>query len=161
MMGEVSPSALAAHAFLRGLPPDLLARLAGIAAEVSVPAGHRFFEEGGPAERFWLIRTGHVALDMRLPGRPRLIVETLGDGDMIGISWVAPPQEWQYGAEAVRPTTAFELTAGPVIALCDSDPAFGYQLTRRLLAVAAGRLHASRVRLMDLYAAPGNHAGAS
>ena len=137
-MGGVLPSALAAHSFLRGLPSDDAARLTEIAAEVSVPAGHRFFEENGRADRFWLIRTGHVALDMHLPGRPRLIVETLGDGDMIGISWVASPQEWQYGAEAVQPTTAFEFEAAAVIALCDSDPAFGYQLTRRLLAVAAG-----------------------
>jgi CRP-like cAMP-binding protein len=160
-MSDVPPSALATSAFLRGLAPDYVARLAEIAAEVSVPEGHRFFEEGGSAKRLWLIRTGHVALDMHLPGRPRLIVETLGDGDMIGISWVAPPQEWQYGAEAVQPTTAFELEAAAVIALCDNDPVFGYQLTRRLLAVASGRLHASRVRLMDLYAAPGSHLGAS
>jgi len=160
-MTDIAPPPLAAHAFLRGLSLDHVARLAAIAAEVSVPAGHRFFEEGGRADRFWLIRTGHVALDMHLPGRPRLIVETLGDGDMIGISWVALPREWQYGAEAIRPTTAFELEAATVIALCDSDPVFGYQLTRRLLAVASRRLHASRVRLMDLYAAPGNHAGAS
>lgn len=160
-MSDVTPSALAAHAFLHGLPPEIVARLAGAAAEVSVPAGHRFFEEGGRAERFWLIRSGHVALDMRLPGRPRLIVETLADGDMIGISWAAPPFEWRYGAEAVRPTTAFELQGAAVIALCDGDPLLGYQLTRRLLAIASRRLHASRIRMMDLYAAPGNHAAAS
>jgi CRP-like cAMP-binding protein len=156
----VSPSALAGHAFVRGLPTEHMARLAEVATVTSVPAGYRFFEEGGRASQFWLISIGHVALDIYLPGRPRLIVETIGADGLVGLSWVAPPQEWQYGAEAVQPTSAFELDAAAVLALCDSDPALGYQVTRRLLAIASRRMHASRIRMMDLYAVPGGKAGA-
>jgi CRP/FNR family cyclic AMP-dependent transcriptional regulator len=160
-MSGVPPSVLAGHAFLQGMTAEQVAKLAQATTAISMAAGHRFFEEGGLAERFWLIRTGHVALDVHVPGRARLIVETIGDGDLIGLSWASLPRQWQYGAEAIQPTTAFELDAAAVIALCDADPALGYQLTRRLMAVAARRLHAARIRMMDLYAPPGQPGAAS
>lgn len=149
---------LAAHVFMRGMPAKQVERLAAAARAISVPAGHRLFEEGGQARQFWLIKTGHVALDLHVPGRPTLIVETLSDGDVVGLSWMTTPQLWQYGAEALHPTTAFEFEADEVIALADRDPAIGYELTRRLMGVAAQRLHATRIRLLDLYSAPGQPA---
>jgi CRP-like cAMP-binding protein len=153
------PAELAGHPFLRGLAAADLARLAGAASAVSVPAGHRLFEEGGKAATFWLLTAGHVALDLRVPGQASLIVETLGGGDMIGLSWLSPPCEWQFGAEALEPADAFEMDGRVVIGLCDRYPELGYQITRRVAAVAARRLHATRIRMLDLYGAPGQHAG--
>jgi CRP-like cAMP-binding protein len=117
-----------------------------------VEPGHRFFEEGGHANSLWLIRTGHVALDLHVPGPRGLIVETIGSDEVIGLSCLSPPFQWQFGAEAILPTTAFRLDAAAVLEMCDADPSLGYQLARRLMAVAAHRLHATRVRLLDLYA---------
>jgi CRP/FNR family transcriptional regulator, cyclic AMP receptor protein len=156
----VAPSVLAGHAFLRGMPGEHVARLAEAAAEVSVPAGHRFFEEGGEAGQFWLIRTGHVALDLHIPGPARLIVETVGGGGVVGLSWLSPPRQWQFGAEAVQPTTAFVLNGEAVRALCDSYPVLGYQIIRRLMDVTATRLHATRIRMLDLYSVSSLHASA-
>ena len=152
MTGSQSP-ALAGHPFLRGMPAEFVGRLATAGAEVSLPADHRLFEEGGRAARFWLIRSGHVALDIHVPGRERLILQTISDGDVVGLSWLAATPEWQFGAEAIQLTTAFELDGAAVIRLCDSDPSLGYQVTRRLLAVAVRRLRAIRIRMLDLYAA--------
>ena len=87
-MSGVSPAELAEHAFARGLPAGSLDRLASLAANVEMPAGQRIFEEGEHASRLWLIRTGRVVLDLRVPGRARLIVETLGPGDELGLSWL-------------------------------------------------------------------------
>ncbi len=155
MTADHPVAGLAQHAFLRGLPASDLDLLAQAATMLSFPAGHRLFEEGEQATRFWLIRTGHVALDLHVAGGERLIVETIGTGGLIGLSWTASPPRWQYGAEAVTATDAFELDAATVSRWCDDDPVFGYRLARRLLAVAAERLHASRIRMLDLYAAPG------
>jgi CRP-like cAMP-binding protein len=118
--------------------------------------GHRFFDEGEAASRFWLLRSGHVALDMHMPGSSKLIVETLGPGDLLGLSWLVPPYQWQFGAGAVADTVAFELDSATVRAACDQDPALGYQLLRRVLAAASSRLQASRIRMLDLYGAPGD-----
>ena len=154
-MNEVAASVLADHAFLRGMPAELVALLADAAAPISLPAGHRLFEEGAPAENCWLLTAGQVALDLPMPGRPNLIVETLGGGGVIGFSWLSPPHEWQFGAETLEPTAAFELDGPAVQALCDDHPELGYQLALRMLAAAVRRLQATRIRLLDLYAPPG------
>ena len=146
---------LAGHAFLRGMPDAHVAVLARSCRGTAVRAGHRFFEEGGTADRFWLIVSGHVALDVSAPGRSRLIVETLGKGDLLGLSWLVPPYEWQFGAIAVQDTMAFELNALAVRAACEGDPGLGYELLRRVMPAASSRLHAARIRMLDLYAAAG------
>jgi CRP/FNR family cyclic AMP-dependent transcriptional regulator len=158
MNGTAAP-VLANHAFLRGMSPDYVIRLADAAVAVCVPAGHRVFEEGGRAAKFWLVTGGRVVLDLHVPGQPNLIIETLGAGDVLGLSWLSPPYEWQFGAEAAEPAAAFEIDGAAVLALCDSRPEFGYQVTRRMAAVAARRLHATRIRMLDLYAAPGRGGG--
>jgi CRP-like cAMP-binding protein len=150
----VAPAELAGHAFLRGLTAQQAARLAEVATAIAVPAGHRFFHEGGQATRFWLIRTGQVALDLQVPGRPRLIVETLGPGDELGLSWLSESMQWQLGAAAQVPTTAFELDGPAVRGLCERDCELGWELARRMLTVASGRLQAARIRLVDLYSSP-------
>ncbi len=151
-----SPADVTEHPFLGGLPPAFAAQLAAWASVRSVPAGFRFFEEGGAADRFWLIASGHVALDVHLPGRRPLIIETIGEGELMGLSWLCPPpRTWEFGAEATEPTIAFELDAAAVIALCDQRPELGYQIFRRLITVLTDRLHATRLRLVDLYSPPG------
>ncbi len=148
-MTDVTVSALAGHRFLRDMPAPHLAFLAGVTSLVTVPARHRFFEAGGVAKRFWLIRAGQIAVDMRVPGDGRAIIETLGRGDMLGVSWFFPPFQWQFGAVAVQPAELFECDAAAVRGRCETDPGFGYELTHRMIVVAAKRLQATRVRLLD------------
>lgn len=158
-MSGVSASELGQHAFASGLTTGQLERLAALAVGVEVPAGCRLFEEGGKAAKLWLVRSGRIALDLRVPGRERIIVETLGPGDELGLSWLAPAAQWQFGAIAQLPVAAFELTSAALIDLCESDHDLGYQLTRRLLVTSIGRLQAARIRILDLYAAPAPAAG--
>ncbi|MCZ9339251.1 cyclic nucleotide-binding domain-containing protein, partial [Streptomyces sp. TRM76130] len=54
---------------------------------VSIQAGARLFEEGGRADRFWIVRTGTVTLDLRVPGRRAAVIESLGHGELVGCSW--------------------------------------------------------------------------
>lgn len=156
-MSSISPADVTEHPFLRGLPPGFAAQLAACASVRSVPAGFRFFEEGGTADRFWLIASGQVALDVHAPGRPPLIIETIGEAELMGLSWLSPPpRTWEFGGGALEPTTAFEMDADAVTTLCDQYPELGYQINRRLIMVLTDRLHATRLQLLDLYASPGH-----
>jgi CRP/FNR family transcriptional regulator, cyclic AMP receptor protein len=146
----VAAPALAGHQFFRGMPASHLAYLAEVTTLSTVPARHRFFDAGGLAQYFWLIRAGQVALDVRAPGAGRVVVETIGRGEMVGVSWFFPPFQWQFGAVAVQPTEAFQVDAAAVRERCDTDPDFGYQFTRRMIVVVARRLQATRIRLLDV-----------
>ena len=145
-------TALAVHPFLHGMSGDQLAMLAQAAYDVKLPAGHRLFEDGGHASRFWLIRSGCVALDLNVPGQGRTRIETIGIGEMLGWSWLFPPFTWAFGAVAIGPVEAFEFDARAVRAYCAADPALGYELTRRLVHVLANRLQATRIRLISVSA---------
>jgi CRP/FNR family transcriptional regulator, cyclic AMP receptor protein len=142
-------SIVGAHQFLRTMPPGYAERLAALAKHVSYPAGYRLFEEGTPARKFWLIDAGQVALDARKPGDGAVIIERLGRGDLLGLSWLQPPYQWQYGAVTTQPMQAFEFDAVAVREACAQDAAFGYELMVRAMAVAAHRLQATRARLLE------------
>lgn len=146
-MIDVTRSALADHPFVRGMKDGDLEALAEVGTDVSFPAGHRIFEEGGFAGKFWLIQSGHVALVMGVPGEGRVAIDSVGMGGLLGCSWLFPPYRWTFGAVCTGPLRAFEFDAGAVRARCKADPLFGYELTDRLLRVLARRLQRTRTRL--------------
>jgi CRP/FNR family transcriptional regulator, cyclic AMP receptor protein len=153
-MIEVTAAALAIHPFLHGMSRDHLDVLAKTATDVTFPAGHRLFEDGASASRFWLIRSGYVTLDLHVPGQGRTKIETIGMGELLGWSWLFPPHQFAFGAVAASPVEAFEFDARVVRACCASDPALGYEVTRRLSQVLARRLQATRVRLITASTQP-------
>ncbi|MGW2717743.1 cyclic nucleotide-binding domain-containing protein [Streptomyces sp. NPDC001492] len=140
----------------RALPAEHRQRLMRIAREVSFPEGTRLFEEGGHADRFWIIRTGTIDLDMRVPGRRAAVIESLGHNELVGWSWLFAPYIWHLGAQAASPLRAYEFDAATVRTICQEDPAFGRTVARWVGEVVADRLQAARVRLLDLYAPYGS-----
>lgn len=153
-MSELPAPVLTGHEFFAGMSARHLDRLAAVAGHDHFTAGGRIFEEGRPADRFWLIRSGRVALDLHVPGRGGLIVESLEPGTVLGWSWLFPPYEWRFGAAAVEAVRAVVFDAAAVRALCAGDPSLGYELTRRFAAIMLDRLQNTRMRLLDLYGTP-------
>ncbi|MFF7335283.1 cyclic nucleotide-binding domain-containing protein [Streptomyces sp. NPDC008150] len=145
-----------APSMLRALPAKHRERLVRVAREVSFPQGTRLFEEGRHADRFWVVRTGTVQLDMRVPGRRAAVVETLGHNELVGWSWLFAPHRWHMGAEATSPVRAYEFDATAVAALCRDDPELGLDVARWVGEVLAHRLRSARSRLLDLYAPYGS-----
>jgi CRP/FNR family transcriptional regulator, cyclic AMP receptor protein len=147
-MIEVTTSALAAHPFLRGMSPAHVEALAVAASDVTFPARHRIFAEGGFAARFWLIRSGHVVLDIHVPGEGPVVIDSVGMGGLLGLSWLFPPYQWAFGAVCVGPVEAFEFDGVAVKDSCAADPVLGYNLTLRFAQVLGGRLQSTRTRLI-------------
>ena len=107
MTGAARP--LAAFSVFAQLPQAELELISSTARTVRFAARQRLFSEGHPAQGCWLIEDGRVALDMTVPGRGQVVLQTLGPGDVLGWSWLVPPYRWHYGATSVLPTTATEL----------------------------------------------------
>jgi CRP-like cAMP-binding protein len=139
---------LALQPFLSGVRPAHLERLSVYAHRSVFRPGARIFNEGGRATRFWIIRDGSVELDTTVPGGGTVTVESLGAGAVLGWSWMFPPFTWHFGAVATEPTLTIEFTAPEVLRLCEGDPALGYELTRRFMAVVVERLQTTRTRLI-------------
>ena len=126
-------NAPATAGMLQALPAEHRQRLMRFAREVSFPQGTRLFEEGGRADRFWIIRTGSVDLDMRVPGRRAAVIETLQHNELIGWSWLFAPHTWHLGAEATSPVRAYEFDATAIRSMCRRMSWSGCITSRRVI----------------------------
>ncbi len=142
---------LAGIATFSHLSPAERAVISGTTRVVQFPAGERLFDEGESADGCWLIQEGRIALDIAVPGRGDVVVQTLGPGDLLGWSWLVAPFRWHFGARAVQPTTAVAFDTARLRELAEADPAFGYALVLTLFTAVLQRLQTTRARLLDLY----------
>ena len=134
-----------------GLGAEELQLLAGCASNVRFDEGQVVFREGDPAETFYVVRSGAVALEAHAPARGELTIETLGAGDVLGWSWLFAPYRWHFDARALSRVRATAFDATCLRAKCDDDTALGYDLMKRFAQVMIERLQWTRLRLLDVY----------
>ena len=137
-----------------GLGPAHGAQLAGCAQTTGWDADEMLFREGDPSDAFYVVRHGRVALEVFVPGRGTLTVETIETGEVVGWSWLFPPYRWHFDGRAIGSVRAIAVDGTCLRKKCDDDPALGYDLMRRFSQVMLERLQATRLRLADVYGAP-------
>jgi CRP-like cAMP-binding protein len=139
------------HSFFAGLAPEYLALVTGCARNHRFNAGDYLFREGEPANEFFLIRYGKVALEIVAPGQAQIVFATLGEGEIAGASWLVPPYRWTFDARAVELVRAIGIDAACLRGKCEADHHLGYEMMKRFLPVFVKRLHATRLQLLDVY----------
>jgi len=143
------------HPFFEGLDAQTLALVAGCATNVSVAAGQYLCREGDPADRFFVVRRGRVAIEVHGPASGTLVLDTADEGDVVGWSWLVPPYRSTFDARAAEATGVVAFDGACLRGKCEQDPRLGYELMQRVSKVMNGRLVAAQVRLLDLYGARG------
>ncbi len=142
---------LSGHRFFADLDPALCALVAGCGRNVRFEAGDYLFHEGEPADRFFLLRHGRVAFEVTAPGRGPLRFLTVGEGEVVGVSWLVPPYRWNYDAKALETIRAIALDAKCLRDKCEADHHLGYELMKRFVPELVRRLHATRLQMFDVY----------
>jgi CRP/FNR family transcriptional regulator, cyclic AMP receptor protein len=145
-------SVIAEHAFFKGLDEAYLTLIGGCGANVRFEAGQHLGREGDAADRFYAIRQGNVAIDVFVPNRGIVTVQTVSKGELVGWSWLFPPHRWRFDARAVELVRATAFDGACLRQKCEQDPRMGYELMKRLVSVVSDRLDATRLQLLDLYA---------
>ena len=135
----------------QGMAADHLDLIAGCAINRIFEAGEYLIREGDPANTFFVIRRGAVALETHVPQRGPLIIETLHEQDLVGWSWLVPPYRTQFDVRSSGTTHTIAFDGACLRGKCDNDPALGYDLLGRFAAVILERLQATRLRLIDVY----------
>jgi CRP-like cAMP-binding protein len=139
------------HCFTRSLPQEYRDRLVRHARLQTFDDGALLFREGDPADAFHLVVRGRVSMQMHVPGRGSVVVDTVDQCDTAGWSWLVPPYRWFFDARAVGEVLVVTVEATELRRLCEDDPAFGYLVLQQVTGVMLHRLQAARVRLADLY----------
>ena len=136
------------------LTPEDLDLLAGCSRNERFRAGALLAREGEPADRFYLVRHGRLAIELHAPGGP-LRADTAGPGELAGWSWLFPPHRWTADVRAVEPTLVIAVDGPCLRDKCATEPAFGCRMMHRFNRVLTHRLEAMRLRLLDLYGGTG------
>jgi len=101
---------LGEHPFFRGMKEQHLRSIVESGMVVRFEPEDVIFEEGEPAHRCYLIRTGRVALQLVSYRIEPLTLLTLEEGSIIGWSWLFPPYRWKFTAKALEVTRAISWT---------------------------------------------------
>jgi CRP-like cAMP-binding protein len=142
--------AIARHPFFRGMQPEHLTRLASGAKFAEFKSGDVLFREKEPASQFFLIEQGKVVLEARESPQRATPVQTLGPGDVLGWSWLFPPFTWHFQARAAAPTKVLVLNGAHLLVTAEDEPAFGFELMKRVAQIVIQRLQVTRDRLLAL-----------
>ncbi len=138
-----------AHPFLAEMEPHHLDLLAGCASIKQFEKGEVIFRAAEPADGFYLIENGSVALEGSVFEHGAITTDTLVAGEPLGWSWMFPPYAWHFSARAIEPTTALFFDAAVLHKYCNEDLTLGHQLFRRMSEVMVRRLQASRAKLIE------------
>jgi len=138
-----------------GLDPGYLEFIAGCGANRVFEAGEHLAHEGDPADSFFAIRHGRVALEVEAPGKGTLMIATLSPGTVVGWSWLFPPYRWSFDARALETTRTVSFDGACLREKCEQDTSLGYQLMQRFASIMLERLQATRLQLLDVYGEPG------
>ena len=118
---------------------------------------HRFAEgeliarENEPANTFYLLLEGRVAIEVHRPNQPPVSLITLGANEVVGWSWLIPPYRWEFDIRAVTPLRTVQFDGRCLRDKCEADPAMGFDLLRRIMATMAARIQHTRFQLLDIY----------
>jgi CRP-like cAMP-binding protein len=139
------------HAFLQGLGQRHLMLLASGVKPITFAPGSFLGRDGETAKTFYLIKSGHVSLELHSPERGSVSVESVGPGEIVGWSWIVPPHCWHFDCRATDTVEALVFDAEWLREKCEQDHELGYQLLKHLVTVIAGRLTATQQRLLGLH----------
>ena len=142
------------HRFFADLDEETIKLVAGCARNVVFKPGEYLFHSGEEANEFYLIRQGRVALDVVAPSRSKITFQTVGEGEIVGVSWLLPPYRWMHDARAVDQVRAIGMDGKCLRGKCDADHDVGYEMMSRFLPVLVSRLQATRLQLLDVYGKP-------
>jgi CRP/FNR family transcriptional regulator, cyclic AMP receptor protein len=135
--------------FFSGLAPELIDFLAEHARAKRLEAGQVLFRHGDDARHFYVIAEGSVSVEVAALEGPPLELQVLEPGAVLGWSWLIAPYKWSFQARATAPTDVVEFDGTAILARCDADPMFGYELMKRFSALMSERLHFARQKMMQ------------
>lgn len=142
---------LCEHSFFQELSKEHLEFIAGCGKNVVFKEKQVIAAPGDAADEFYLICHGQVAIIQESPQHKPFIYQTLGDHEILGLSWLIPPYRWTVLAQTTQPTTAIALNGACIREKCEKDPTLGFKLMRHLVQILVANEHATRLHLLDVY----------
>lgn len=146
---------LQSHGTFRQMSEKLIQKLADAGRVLQFKQGEQLFRQDQPANHFYIVIDGQISVQIPAIYGPPLVVQTLGEADVLGWSWLIPPYRWAFEANSECETQVIEFDGESIREACDADPELGYQLMKCFAGLMSERLHEARLKMMETWSAPG------
>jgi CRP/FNR family transcriptional regulator, cyclic AMP receptor protein len=140
---------LSTHEFFSGLSDDVLTFLYECSSTFAIKKGQVLFFQGENADKFYVVHKGRIAIQMPAIIGPTLEIQALGKDQVVGWSWLIPPYKWNFQAVAEEDSELLMFDGSAILARCEREPKFGYELLKKFAALMSVRLDVARQKMMD------------
>ena len=130
---------IARQPLFKGLKPQQLEVLAGLAMEMQFAPGEYLFRRQDPANRFYIILEGKVEIELALSQEDLRPFQIAGPGDYLGWTWLFEPYSFYANARTVKPTRAIFFYGTMLRQHCEDDHDLGYEIVKRVAESALKR----------------------
>ncbi len=142
---------LAEHPFLRGMNENDLKGLGDHPKKIKFEAGQLVFREGAQATGFYLVQYGQIALETHLKDSGNILLQSVGDGDLLGWSWLFSPYQSHFDARAIEQSAAIYIDGDFMRQYCEARPEFGCEFYKRISQIISKRLQAAQRQISEFY----------
>ncbi len=140
---------LSTHEFFSEFNADDLKFLCECSSTYEIKMGQILFRQGEKADRFYVVRNGRISLQMPAIMGPTLEIQPLDNDQILGWSWLISPYKWNFQAKAEEDSELLQFDGAALLARCEQEPKFGYELLKKFAALMSEGLNAARQKMMD------------
>jgi CRP-like cAMP-binding protein len=140
---------LSAHEFFSELSDDILKILCEYSSTHEIKMGQYLFRQGENADKFYIVRNGRISLQMPAIMGPVLEIQTVDKDQVLGWSWLIAPYKWNFQTKAEEDSELLQFDGAAILARCEQEPQFGYELLKKFAALMSAGLNAARQKMMD------------
>ena len=149
MSNQSSTEYLSAHEFFSEFSDDVLKFLCECSSTREIKKGQILFRQGEHADKFYVVRNGLISIQMPAIMGPTLEIQTLGKDQVLGWSWLISPYQWNYQTKAEEDSELLQFDGAAILARCEQEPKFGYELLKKFAALMSDGLNAARQKMME------------
>ena len=146
---------LKSHDFFSELNETEMTLLSDSARSIHLTEGDVLFRQGERADKFYVICDGLIKVQVPAIMGPALEIQSVGNDQLLGWSWLIKPYRWNFLAAAEKDSELIEFDGKAILQHCEQDPVFGYKLLKHFTALMSERLDAARHRMMEEWNPPG------
>src|SRR5664280_989325 len=140
---------LSAHEFFSEFSDDVLKLLRECSSTREIKKGQILFRQGENADKFYVVRSGRISIQMPAIMGPTLEIQTLDKDQVLGWSWLISPYKWNFQTKAEEDSELLQFDGAAILARCEQEPKFGYELLKKFAALMSDGLNAARQKMME------------
>ena len=140
---------LSAHEFFSEFRDDDLKFLCECSSTREIKKGQILFLQGEHADKFYVVRSGRISIQMPAIMGPTLEIQTVDEDQVLGWSWLISPYQWNFQTKAEEDSELLQFDGTAILARCEQEPKFGYELLKKFAGLMSVGLNAACQKMMD------------